>query len=125
MPRLLKPPAPPQVSIEDYARNMRLVIVALALSVVDILGYHTGSLVAAQMTHQRPGYVNRLVMIGAPLFSAELLSSVKDYFQPVPLDEAGTRFSNMWQRVLEHAGKGNTLALAAKSFAENLRAGEN
>lgn len=119
------PPAEPHVTIEDYARNVWLVAKALDLGTIDILGYHTGSLVAAEMTIQSPECVNRIVMISAPVFSEEVLASVKAYFQPVPLDEAGTRFSSMWRRVLEHAGKGNTLELAAESFAENLRAGEN
>ncbi|GGF60081.1 alpha/beta fold hydrolase [Alteromonas lipolytica] len=119
------PPASPAVSIEDYARGMWQVVSALKLSRVDILGYHTGSLVAAEMVHQSPDSVNRIIMIGAPVFSAEVLAQVKSYFQPVPLDTAGTRFITMWQRVLEHGGKGNTLELAAESFAENLRAGEN
>lgn len=119
------PPPEPPVSIADYARNMWMVIDQLQLSQIDILGYHTGSLVAAEMTVQRPEQVNRIVMISAPVFSEQELIAVKRYFKPVPLDEAGTRFKTMWQRVQFHAAKGKSLVLAAESFAENLRAGEN
>ena len=43
----------------------------------------------------------------------------------MPIDEAGTRFSVNWQRVLENRGPGVTLQMLADSFAENLRAGDN
>lgn len=119
------PPAEPHVSIADYARNMWAVIDQLKLSKIDILGYHTGSLVAAEMTHQQSDRVNRIVMISAPVFTDEELSAVKSHFAPIALDKAGTRFTTMWKKVQFHAAKGKSLALAAESFAENLRAGEN
>ena len=119
------PPATPHVRIADYARNMWLVADALALQKIDLLGYHTGSLVAAEMVIQRPEQAGRIIMISAPVFSPKALQEVKNYFQPVPLDRAGTRFNLMWQNVQKHAAKCKSLTLAAESFAENLRGGEN
>ena len=46
-------------------------------------------------------------------------------YSPIPIDEAGTRFRIMWERVLQHRGPGMTLQMAATSFAENLRAGDD
>ncbi|WP_317928511.1 alpha/beta hydrolase [Halioxenophilus sp. WMMB6] len=119
------PPATPAVTIADYARSVWQVADALSCSAIDLLGYHTGSLVAAEMARQRPDQIGRIVMIGAPVFLPAELEAVKTHFEPVPLDEAGTRFINMWQSVLKHASKGGTLEQKAESFAENLRGGEN
>ena len=49
---------------------------------------------------------------------------MEDYFQPIPIDEDGTRFRIMWERVMQHRGPGMTLQMAADSMAENLRAGD-
>lgn len=119
------PPAQPHVTICDYARNMWLVADELHIDTIDILGYHTGSLVAAEMAKQQPNRVGRIVMISAPVFTEKELEAMSAYFRFIPLDEAGTRFTKMWRVVQEHAVKGDSLELAAESFSENLRAGEN
>jgi pimeloyl-ACP methyl ester carboxylesterase len=119
------PPAQPQVSIADYASSMWEVVDQLSLGVVDLLGYHTGSEVAAEMARQRPDQARRIVLISAPVFTAEELDQIERTYSTIALDSAGTRFQKMWQAVLQHSGPGMTLEMAAASFAENLRAGEN
>jgi pimeloyl-ACP methyl ester carboxylesterase len=119
------PPAEPQVTIEDYAASMWEVVDALDLGSVDILGYHTGSEVAAEAARQRPEQVGNIVMISAPVFTADELAEIQRTYKSIPLDMEGTRFGKMWASVLRHRGPGMTLEMAAASFAENLRAGEN
>ncbi len=118
------PPAQPEVTIEDYAQSMWEVVDALNLRKIDLLGYHTGSLVAAEAAQQRGKQVGRIVMISAPVFTAAELEQFKSLYHSVPLDEAGTRFKHMWSEMMNHRGPGMTLKMAARSFAENLRAGE-
>lgn len=119
------PPADPPVSIEDYAACVWEVVDALKLEEVDLLGYHTGSKVAAETTRQRPQQVKNIVMISAPVFTAEELQDIKRTYRSIPLDLDGTRFKHMWSEMLKHRGPGMDLEMAARSFAENLRPGEN
>ncbi len=119
------PPPDPHVTIEDYAGSIWEVVDGLLLGSVDLLGYHTGSEVAAEAARQRPEQVGRIVMISAPVFTAAELEKVQQLFLPVPLDEAGSRFQKMWALILQHRAPGTTLEMAAASFAENLRGGEN
>ena len=119
------PPAEPPVRIEDYATSMWEVVDGLDLGDVDLLGYHTGSEVAVEMARQRPDQAGRLVLISAPVFSTEELAELVRTYSRIPLDTEGTRFRRMWEAVLRHRGPGMTLKMAAASFAENLRAGEN
>ncbi len=119
------PPRDPAVTIEDYAQSLWDVVDALQLGTIDILGYHTGSLVAAEAARQRPGQVGGIVMISAPVFTADEVAQMQATYSEIPLDEAGTRFRRMWESVIAHRGPGVTLAMLAESYAENFRAGEN
>ncbi|HBO12387.1 MAG TPA: hypothetical protein DD491_06350 [Halieaceae bacterium] len=82
-------------------------------------------MVAVAAAGQRPGEVARLVNISAPLFTPEEVAELHAFFAPLPLDEAGTRFRIMWERILRFRGPGMTLPMAAASLADNLRAGED
>ena len=68
--------------------------------------------------------VRAIVMISALVLTPEEQAGFEAQFQPVPLDEAGTRFSKMWAASVQHRGPGVSLEDLAASFAENLRAGE-
>lgn len=118
------PPAEPPVTIEDYARSLWNVVDALHLGAIDLMGYHTGTEVAAEAARQRPEQVGRILMISAPVFTADECAEMKAAYAEIPLDIAGTRFRTMWKKVIEHRGPGATLEMMAMSFAENLRAGE-
>ncbi len=120
-----KPPPDPHVSVADFAQAAWQCADALCAPPVHMLGYHTGAMVAAEAAASRPDAVLSVVSISAPLFSADELAVLADYFEPIPIDEAGNRFRLMWERVLEHRGPGMTLEMAADSFAENLRAGDD
>jgi len=111
-------------TINDYADTVGELISHFQLSNVDLLGYHTGSMVAVQLAHQFPKTVRRVINISAPIFTKDEVASFKNYYSPVALDEAGTRFKIMWSRILQYRGPGMTLEMAARSLAENLRGGE-
>ena len=49
---------------------------------------------------------------------------MRAYFEPIALDEAGTRFRIMWERIRYHRGPDVTLPMMAESLAENLRWGD-
>lgn len=119
------PPAEPHVTIDDYARTIWQAMDALGIDKVDILGHHTGAKVAAAMAHTQPERVGGIVMISALVLSPEEQAKFDAHFQPVPLDEDGTRFRQIWDAIKFHAGPGLTLEMMATSMAESLRGGEN
>ncbi len=119
------PPADPEVTIMDFARNAWAVADALHHEQIDLFGHHTGALVAAEMAHQRPDRVRAIVMVSAVVITEEERKGFLDYFSPIPLDEDGARFKVMWERIKQHSGPGMTLEMMAESLAENLRGGND
>lgn len=119
------PGADPAVTIEDFARAAWSVVDdRLGDAKIHLVGHHTGSMVAIEAARQRPERVLGIVNIAAPVFTDEELAAFIEYFQPIPIDEAGSRFRIMWERVIKHRGPGMTLEMCATSMAENLRGGD-
>jgi len=119
-----RPPAQPEVTIEDYATAVWHCVDELGTDSCHLVGYHTGSMVALAAARQRPNAIRSIVNISAPIFSADELTQLQQTYAPIPLDESGERFRIMWERILFHRGPGMTLEMAADSLAENLRGGE-
>ena len=119
------PPAEPHVTIEDFAACAWTVVDAIGGGPVHLVGYHTGSMVAVEAAVQRPQLAMSIISISAPVFTDEEQARLNSEYAPIPIDEDGTRFRIMWDRVLHHRGPGMTLQMAAASFAENLRAGDD
>jgi pimeloyl-ACP methyl ester carboxylesterase len=111
------------VGIEGYARAVWATLDGLGADKVDLVGYHTGSEVAAEMTWQRPERVNHIVMISALIATDQEREKFIAEFQPVPLDEEGSRFKRIWQKSIYYRGPNVTLEILAASLAESVRAG--
>lgn len=118
------PPGEGHATIEAYAEACWQVAGKLGHPVIDLFGNHTGAKVAAEMALQKSGSIGAIVMISAALLTDEERAWFADYFTPVPLDDAGTRFTTMWARILERRGPGTTLEMLATSFMMNLLGGE-
>ena len=119
------PPSEPHVTIGDFAESTWRVVDAIGGGPVHFVGYHTGAMVAVEAATQRPDDVLSITSISAPVLTADEVEALSAAFQPVPIDEAGTRFVVNWERVLKNRGPGMTLQMAAESFSENLRAGDD
>jgi pimeloyl-ACP methyl ester carboxylesterase len=63
------PPAH-EPSIADCAAAIGDLLDGLRLREVDLLGYHTGSAIAAEVAIARPKQVRRVVLVGLPVFDA-------------------------------------------------------
>lgn len=118
------PPSASDATIVNYAASAWAAIDALGYEKVDLLGHHTGAKVATEMAFTRGESVRQIVMVSALVLSPEEQSDFESMFQPIDLDEAGTRFKDMWAKSVKHRGKGVSLIDLAASFAENQRAGE-
>ena len=78
-----------QPSIESYAASMIAVIQKLSNgSPVNVLGFHSGCLVAAEVKRQAPTLVDKAILIDVPAFDADTrakyLPMVGAPFQPSP-----------------------------------------
>ena len=112
------------VTIPYYADIIASALDSLQFKQADLIGNHTGAMVAASLADVHPGRVRSIAMISAPILNDEEQSEFEHYFVPVPLDLEGTRFSQSWARVVKHAGPGMTLEMLARSFMQNTMAGD-
>lgn len=115
-----------RASVDGYARWLWALLDNLALpEPIDLVGYHTGAMVAVAAATRQPERVRRIVNLSAPAFTDDEVAALLDYFRPITLDEAGTRFRVMWERILHFRGPGMDLPMCARSLGDNLLAGED
>ncbi len=118
------PPCEAAATIEAYADACWQIARILGHSKIDLFGNHTGSKVAAEMALSNPEGVRQIVMISAAVLTAEERAHFTSYFQPILLDERGTRFETMWKRITSINAPGVSLETKARSFMMNLLGGE-
>jgi pimeloyl-ACP methyl ester carboxylesterase len=117
------PPAP--IEISDFAvANFRLLESLGVDGPIDVLGYHTGSLTAAEMARQRPSQVRKLVLVSAPIFTPAELAEFRAEYAEKPLREDGAQLLELWQAIRRWADPEQSLALTMEHVAESLRGGE-
>lgn len=114
------PPAPP--SISDYSQVMASVIDALGLpGPVDLMGYHTGSMIAAELAATQPDTVRRLVLVSAPIFTEAERQQLRQLYGPTPARLDGGHLLERWQSFVHHyLGRGLDLDEVADLFPERL-----
>jgi len=116
------PPAS-KPSIADYAGAMLDFLDTMRFRKVDLLGYHTGSLIATEVALARPDVVRRIVMVAVPLLSDEERAAFRKAPWPVPLAEDGSHLATEWAFSQKWRGPGVTLEQLARGYAEKLRNG--
>jgi pimeloyl-ACP methyl ester carboxylesterase len=117
------PPSAP--SIADYAGAMLDFLDSMRFRQVDLLGYHTGSAIAAELAIARPALVRRLVLVAVPVLEEAEREAFRRQPWPTPIAEDGSHLLREWQRSQQWRGPGVTLEQLAGSFAEKLRNGPN
>lgn len=113
-----RPDEPP--SIADYADNAARVLDELGVSEpVDVLGYHTGTLIAAELAIRQPDRVRRLVLPGVPYFTGEAQrEAYATYAKPDTLDPSGDHHDSKWAFASGGLSHGMSLARAQEHFAD-------
>lgn len=123
------PPAP--ISIEDFATVMADFMRFLARSepgcrgAFDVLGYHTGSIIATEMARALPGRVRRLALFGLAAYPADVraqrLATLRDKF-PVP-DKSLRHVEQQWALMQGWADKRIAAEAVHISMADGLALG--
>ena len=111
------PAQPP--SVEEYGATLQAFVADLK-EPVDLVGYHTGALLAAHIAARYPASVRRLVLISYPLFSPERRAQLKS---DTPLAEDGSALLAEWRSTMGVRPPGQSLEQAARIVAEKQRAG--
>lgn len=112
-------------SVEDYAKAMASVIKAHSDGKsVDVLGFHTGCLVAVQCALDHPSLVRRLVLIDVPAFDEETSRAmVKKYTAPLELTSEMECLAGPWQSSFVKRLESQSEERAFEMFVEQIRPG--
>ena len=111
-------------SVSDYAAAVGDLLDTLRLRQVDVLGYQTGSLVAAELALARPDQVRRAIFAGVPVFDARERETYNARPWPGKAREDGAHLVEEWQRVRRSRGASASLGRLGEDLAAALRAGD-
>ncbi|MET0241257.1 MAG: alpha/beta hydrolase [Sphingobium sp.] len=108
--------------VADYARAMAAVIDALEIDgPVDLMGYHTGSLISCDLARFRPAQVRRIVLVSAPLLTDEERAQMRDLYKRTEPSLDGEHLMKRWRGYVHHnLGRGLDLEAVADMFPDGL-----
>ncbi|MET0365585.1 MAG: alpha/beta fold hydrolase [Sphingobium sp.] len=108
--------------VADYARAMAAVIDALGIDgPVDLMGYHTGSLISCDLARLRPQQIRRVILVSAPLLTDEERAAMRDLYRETPPSLDGEHLMKRWRGYVHHnLGRGLDLEAVADMFPDGL-----
>lgn len=112
--------------IGDYARVIAQTVEALGLDSIDLMGYHTGSLISLELSRTRPDLVRRVATISMPLFTEAELVEFRELYNPesvFTLDGEKLKERWLWYVEFFRVGTVNTIEDAARFFISRLSGG--
>jgi pimeloyl-ACP methyl ester carboxylesterase len=117
-----RPPKP--WTLERYAAALAEVLDASDDKRVDLLGYHTGALLAILVAAARPELVRRLMLIGVPFFpdKAERLDWRERLARPMFLGETLDQLQERWDYLVTGRAREASLATGFAHFVDELKA---
>lgn len=114
-------------SMTDYAHSIIDLIDALGIPgdrPVDLLGFHTGCLVAVEAARLEPAAVRRLVLVDVPYFEgSEQVAMLDEAVRPTALPTRLDDLADNWDRNVTGRLDAMSLDRAFELFVEQLRAG--
>jgi pimeloyl-ACP methyl ester carboxylesterase len=90
------PPEPP--TITHYARAMVTLLDELGVEQADVMGYHTGADTAVELALTYPHRIRHVVMVSAPIYTADELNERRESFGPRDPQEDGRFWQDRWER---------------------------
>jgi pimeloyl-ACP methyl ester carboxylesterase len=94
---------------------------ALGIAEFDVMGYHTGAETSIALALSRPRQVRHVVMVSAPIFTAEELVEFRAHYKPLELDPEGGHLVRKWKGQQRWAMPGKTLEMLAEDYVDCVR----
>jgi pimeloyl-ACP methyl ester carboxylesterase len=110
-----------RVGIADYAGAIGDFLETMRFRQIDLLGYHTGALIAAEVAITRPKQVRRLVMVSVPVLSEPERDALRRAPPVSPPIADGSHLPVEWRRTVDAYGPNTPLELVARAFGERLQ----
>ena len=117
------PKAPP--ALPQYADAFLAVLDGLGLERAHFLGHHTGAGILCNFAARYPGHVDKLILNGPPLFSAEELEQFRDFeLGPQPVHADGSHLKEAWDRRLQYTPGWSNVQAMHRRLVDQLWAGD-
>jgi pimeloyl-ACP methyl ester carboxylesterase len=116
-------PPPGRPSIADYAAAVGDFLDAMRLRQVDVAGYRSGALVAAELALTRPQAVRRLACVSVPIVSEAERAQLLSTSWPRPPAEDGSHLLDAWHHVRDGGRPRLPVDVLDRLVAEGLRNG--
>jgi pimeloyl-ACP methyl ester carboxylesterase len=110
-------------AIGDYAAAVGDFCTSMRFRQIDVLGYHTGALVAAELALALPTVVRRVVLMGVPVPDEAERDTFRRAPWPVPPAADGSHLHVEWNRTRDAMHSGAPLETLAAGFADKLANG--
>jgi pimeloyl-ACP methyl ester carboxylesterase len=116
-------PPPGRPAIADYASAVADFCTSMRFRQIDVLGYQTGALVAAELALALPTVVRRLVLMGVPVPDEGTRESFRRAPWPVAAAADGSHLQVEWNRTRTSVHEGAPVATIAAGFADKVANG--
>ena len=116
-------PPPARPAIADYAAAVADFCASMRFRQIDVLGYQTGALVAAELALTLPTVVRRVALLGVPVPDDAERESFRRAPWPVAPVADGSHLQVEWNRSRESMHEGAPLPVIAAGFADKLANG--
>jgi pimeloyl-ACP methyl ester carboxylesterase len=116
-------PPPGRPGIADYASAVGDFCTSMRFRQIDVLGYQTGALVAAELALALPTVVRRVVLMGVPVPDEAERESFRRAPWPVAPVADGSHLPVEWERTRTSVHEGAPVATIAAGFADKLANG--
>lgn len=114
-----------RTSVTDVAAAIGDFVDGLRLRHVDVFGYQSGALVAAELAIARPQQVRRVILWGVPFYAAQDRAAILQHAPAPGIREDGSDVVEEWRRTLERRGPDTPMQAVAEDFGDRLRAGSS
>lgn len=116
-----RPATPP--TMQDYARNAIKALDELGITEpLNVMGYHTGTLIAAEMTINNSERINKVILAGTPIYSPERLPELhRKYAKPDELKTSGSHLTSKWNFATQTMKAGLSLEAAQAHYSDYMQ----
>jgi pimeloyl-ACP methyl ester carboxylesterase len=116
-------PPPSRPTLVEYAAALGDFLDTMRFRQIDVLGYHAGALIGAELAIQRPKQIRRVVLTSVPVLTEADRESIKRAYAPTQPVPDGSHLALEWQRTVDASGRSAPLDLVTQSLVERLRNG--